>query len=189
MPARRRSGTRIARTPDSGYKFECQYCEDEVYQGAQPELVFKLEKERGVMVSQGFQCCIDCALDIKDENAAFRKKHKIVEQRQVRELRDATELDAAIPAELKKKAESSVDAKLDKVLDAITALTNLMAMQIQSQMPAVVAQPATIVEPPKPKRKILAPPPVKTRAKSVPAKPQKRNEAKAKAKPKPRRSR
>lgn len=190
------------KTPDSGYKFDCQYCEGETFQAQQPELVIAIEeagsgKSRSLQ-SVCYQACVECAIEIKDNNQKHLKKIKV---KQVRPLRDATELDSLIPEKPIATASTS-DAKLDKVLDAIAALTQLMTMQIESQMPKPVISRDTFIkemEPvltktykvppakkapiPKAKRAILAPPVKKnasktkkpTSVKTAPAKPKPRS--------------
>lgn len=179
--------SRVNRSPESGYKFECQGCEEEVFQGPPPELVFALDnmgtKRNPEIHSTPLQCCVDCAIEIREDNEKLVGKQ--TSQRQVRDLRPSGELEAVIPAELKEQVENTANAKLDKVLDALGQLMKLMVLQMeQKTMPPVVIPPAATT-PLKPKRAILAPPKAKTNA-SKTAKPKAAKAAKAK--PKSRRS-
>lgn len=180
--------SRVNRSPDSGYKFECQGCEEEVFQGPPPELVFALEKagtkRNPQLISTPLQCCVDCAAEIREDNAKIAPP--VVPQ--VRPIRPQSELEGVIPAALKEQVEGTTNAKLDKVLDTLGKLTELMILQMQMQQgaPPPVVQPALVAPvATEPKRKILAPPKAKTNA-SKAAKP--KTAQAAKAKPKSRRS-
>jgi hypothetical protein len=189
--------SRVARTPDTGYKFECQGCEDEVCQTPQPELVFALTvkgkgKSMTIEKSEALQCCIDCAEEIKEENAEIAKALGL-NHSQVRQVRTLDELDGVKQLIDKATAEGAVntvtDAKLDKVLDMMEKLlmiqmNQMTASVVQVSAPRVVSSPATIA---KPKRKILAPPKVKANATSKAKKPAAAKKAPTKRKPSRRR--
>lgn len=188
------------RTPDSGYEFKCQACEDDVLQVPSPELVFALEakgngKNMRLVGSEGLQCCVECAEEIKAENERLRKALGL-DTSQKRQLRDVEEL--GLPEDILNATKAKSDAsseKIDKLIDMVSGLTTLVSKlaelevnrSLQTAKAADVVQvlappkPATI---PKPKRSILAPPKVKANATSKAKKPT--NKAAAKAKPKSR---
>lgn len=194
--ARRRPA--VNRTPDSGYKFTCQACDDEVVQTPLPELVFEITiDKRGNTSSEALQCCMECALDIKEANKKLAKR--LQQGSQVRPLREGTELPPdlqAIKAEIEKPS-SKTDEKLDKLLDMMTAFMQMQMQQHQPLQPPPMPRPITEEDlndlgdiakykAPKPKRSILESP--KPRAQSKAKKPA--NKVKeTPAKPKSRRAR
>lgn len=193
--ARRNKGS--VKSPDSGYKFVCQSCEEDVVQVPCAELVFLWEETaRGGLHNTPMQSCIECVEAIKEENGELMAKRAADGQSvisygsQVRELRDTDTLDALIPEEVRaeKLAASSDSAKIDKLCATVESLVQLMTLQIQSQMippPKVKAVVSLTSKKPAPvKRAILAPPKVKAIA-SKATKP-KATQAKKAAKPKPR---
>lgn len=129
----------VVRTPDTGYKFTCQGCEDEVVQVATPLLIWRLSEEgRGksaILVSEGLQVCTDCAIEVRKENEKISKKHQAPE-RQVVPLREGSELATVLPPEALaavKEPESSQDMK--DIKQSIADLTSLMAQFIATQIP------------------------------------------------------
>lgn len=198
MARRRNSGQSGGGTPDSGYSFLCDYCQGEIAQVAQPELCWLHEMVRGDHMTTPFQSCKLCAAEIKELNGDFMKKHpEFNEKTQERQLREGSELPPDLQAakeELEKK--KAADDKLDKLIDLVGTVAQLMATQLQSQLalqppPVIVAQPPVISIPTlkleqtykKPKRKILERP-VTRRAQSAAKKP-KNAIAKAKTERKP----
>ncbi len=171
------------KTPDSGYQFICDGCESEVVQVPPPELVLAIEESgTGKNKSEqtvSYQCCMDCARQIKKENEAIIKARS---SKQTYKLREGSEVAEAKPT--KNERIDAVENKLDKLIE-------LMTLQIQTQLQKGVSSEAiakSMVSPPAttPKPKILAPP-VKKNATRQAAKP---NRAQAKAtKPKSRQSR
>lgn len=155
MPRIRRA--QVQRTADTQYKFECQGCETEVIQAPPPELVMALEvdgkgKRMQLVGSTPLQCCIDCSQEIKEDNALIQKTLGIVNQSQVRQLREATELESVIPEEKRKAIEEEVrkaeeakkrDERLDKLCDLMEKF-----MTIQLNQMVVPPRDATIVEVP-----------------------------------------
>lgn len=138
--ARRKSG--VVRTPDSGYKFVCQACENEVVQVPLPELVFEIIRDkRGNQTSEGLQCCFECAEEIKEENAKLQGKKPPTSQ--VRPLRPMSELPPdlqAARAELERGVKS--DEKIDKLCDAVASLSTMMMQFLSTQMPLQPQLPA-----------------------------------------------
>lgn len=147
-------------TPDSGYEFKCQSCEGDVFQITPPKLVMSLQAEgsgRGkILRTYPLQCCQECAEEVEKENLKIQKKHKLVDK-QVIALRLSQELDTVLPPDAKPRrlrnqqildnlpvgydcADDPVETKLDKVIDALTGLTQLLLAQAQQN---VVLQPPT----------------------------------------------
>jgi hypothetical protein len=187
----------IARTPDSGYKFKCQCCDEDVYQSAPPELLFALTVEgsgkRQHITSQSMQCCSECAFEIKEENQKIQRRLHL-NTKQVIPLRPTHELppevqEAAAEIESRKVQSAASDAKLDKVIDMLGKLIELQAMQLSGgAFPPVVAssgiklEAGSINEIPQPKRKILTPPKARKNATSKTAKPKPANKTAPKRK-------
>lgn len=206
MARTRRSGA-PTQEAQQGYKFDCQGCESSVVQVEQPRLVWELsehqDKEGTYLTSAPLQCCTECFIDIEKDNLEIRQRHPHMQERQVRELREAEQLAEVMPEDRVKAAEATANVKLDKLTNAIEAqsamignLVQLMTLQVQASLapavpPPTVASVATkkeVAVPPKPKRAILAPP--KPKKKYAPRRSEKQQAPRAKAtKSKPSKSR
>jgi hypothetical protein len=194
---------KTSRTPDSGYEFKCQACDDDVLQVPAPELVFALEakgtgKGMRLVGSEGLQCCVECADEIKAENERLRKALGL-DNAQTRAVIPAAEL--GLPDDIlnvaKPAGSAASDEKIDKLINLVEKLIQLQVGQAISLTPGsineVINPPVMVIVPPKhatipkPKRSILAPPKVKANATSKAKKPATKAKAKAKPKPRPRR--
>jgi hypothetical protein len=198
-----RGRARGAGSQESGYKFDCQYCEQvDVVQGPQPQLIFLLERERGHTISTPFQACVECAEEIKELNEAHNKKYAPV-IKQVRPLREGSEMPVEIQQALQP---SATDGKLDKLIAVVDSLAQLMTLQLQRDLgveparaPYIPAKSEALAEADKtaPVRRAAAlkaframKKPIKVIVEEPIASSPKKSEkriAKAKAKPKPRR--
>lgn len=129
-------------SPESGFKFDCQFCESPVVQVPPPLLRFYLEKDGKATLSAALQCCVECAKEIDESNDKFQKKHK-PPLRQVVPLRPDSELppDVKLAKDEATKAAQN-DAKLDKLVDAVGGLTTMMAQFMEIQLKGMVAQNA-----------------------------------------------